>query len=992
MPRTKGSPKLGRLSRLSIRRVLVWADEHRRRTGEWPTQYGGEVFAAPLERWSRINACLVNGHRGLPGGLSLPQLLKRERNRPNKADRPPLTAALIGRWASSFHARHGRWPRQDDGVIPESDGDTWSAVQAALARGLRGLKPNQSLGGVLRRECNARTWLRPPSINLPTVMRWAKAHHARTGRWPDRSSGVVVEDPPTTWNALELAFLNGTRGLPGGRPMREYLIELCGMRDRFNLPDLDVDRIVAWAKQHHQRTGAWPDARAGAIAGSGGETWSVVSDALLRGRRGLNTVTSLGNLLRDRCGVFDRKHRPPLTDELVVRWAKAHHARTGAWPSAKSGAVHESDGETWIAVASAYANGARGLQRSMSLPKLLLERCGVPSTGHRPPLTDALILRWAKAHHARNGAWPTAKTGAVQGQQGETWQNLDRALTDGLRGLSPGRSIARLLAEHGLKENRLQQERLTISRILRWADIFHERTGGWPRRASRNLSVLPGVRWSSIESALANGGRGLTGGSSLAQLLDEHRGVRNPRRQPPLTTRQILAWADDQHRRTGRWPTQYDGEVAAAPQERWSRINHYLFLGRRGLPGGQTIAQLLQQQRSRPNRSDRPRLTNPLIGKWASAFHARRARWPRQRDGAIPESPGDTWSAIQAALARGLRGLKPNQSLGGVLKCECNARIHRQPPDITLPTLLRWARAHHARTGSWPSQNSGKVVEDPASSWNALSTACIQGKRGLPKGIPLYKHLIKHCGKRDRFNPPPLTLNQIVKWAEHHFEQTGDWPAQKSGRVLADREENWGGICKALAQGTRGLAPRQRLSAILGKRHPLEYGRRLKPLDIDRILEWAIDHHELHGRLPSAESGTVEGEPGEHWKAIDAALRVGRRNLSGRSSLERLFKSRYEPPYSGIGRRLTEALIADWARDFHERVGRWPTARSAFVHGRPIHRRAGEGERHAGERWIVLDECLRRGTRGLPGGSSLERVVRAARTADAHGRRRTRSR
>src|SRR5262249_6645494 len=38
-------------------------------------------------------------------------------------------------------------------------------------------------------------------------------------------------------------------------------------------------------------------------------------------------------------------------------------------------------------------------------------------------------------------------------------------------------------------------------------------------------------------------GQGLTGGSSLAQLLAERRGVRNHLRLPRLTVEQIAAWA-----------------------------------------------------------------------------------------------------------------------------------------------------------------------------------------------------------------------------------------------------------------------------------------------------------------------------------------------------------------------------------------------------------------------------------------------------------------
>ena len=42
-------------------------------------------------------------------------------------------------WADAFYARHGDWPSFDSGPIPESCGETWLTVSAALALGLRGL-------------------------------------------------------------------------------------------------------------------------------------------------------------------------------------------------------------------------------------------------------------------------------------------------------------------------------------------------------------------------------------------------------------------------------------------------------------------------------------------------------------------------------------------------------------------------------------------------------------------------------------------------------------------------------------------------------------------------------------------------------------------------------------------------------------------------------------------------------------------------------------
>jgi hypothetical protein len=63
--------------------------------------------------------------------------------------------------------------------------------------------------------------------------------------------------------------------------------------------------------------------------------------------------------------------------------------------------------------------------------------------------------------------------------------------------------------------------------------------------------------------------------------------------RPHLTVTQILRWADAHRGRTGRWPTAATGPVAGAPGEHWAAINSALRFGLRGLPGGDSLAQLL---------------------------------------------------------------------------------------------------------------------------------------------------------------------------------------------------------------------------------------------------------------------------------------------------------------------------------------------------------------------------------------------------------------
>jgi hypothetical protein len=90
--------------------------------------------------------------------------------------------------------------------------------------------------------------------------------------------------------------------------------------------------------------------------------------------------------------------------------------------------------------------------------------------------------------------------------------------------------------------------------------------------------------------------RSLPGGSTLAQLLAEQRGVRNKSSLPNLTTGQILEWADAYRMTTGKWPQQKSGAVLDASGERWANIDTALSRGRRGLPGGSSLAKLIESK------------------------------------------------------------------------------------------------------------------------------------------------------------------------------------------------------------------------------------------------------------------------------------------------------------------------------------------------------------------------------------------------------------
>ena len=145
-------------------------------------------------------------------------------------------------------------------------------------------------------------------------------------------------------------------------------------------------------------------------------------------------------------------------------------------------------------------------------------------------------------------------------------------------------------------DRRSLSAKYSYPKILSWADADHKETDSWPTGDSVPITSAPGETWLAVDLALRNGLRGLPGGSSLARLLAERRDVNNATNCPKLTVKKILAWADEHHRRHGRWPTRTSGNVDGQ-QETWAAIDKALGVGRRGLPGGSSLERVLASRR-----------------------------------------------------------------------------------------------------------------------------------------------------------------------------------------------------------------------------------------------------------------------------------------------------------------------------------------------------------------------------------------------------------
>lgn len=210
------------------------------------------------------------------------------------------------------------------------------------------------------------------------------------------------------------------------------------------------------------------------------------------------------------------------------------------------------------------------------------------------------------------------------------------------------------------------------------------------------------------------------------------------------------------------------------------------------------------------------RLTIQQILSWADAHHRRTRKWPRRNTGRIVGAKGEQWQAVDEALRQGYRGLKGDSSLARLLAKRRNARNRAALPQLTDETILKWADAHFKRNKKWPIRFSGRIVDSPGDTWQAVHEALQKGCRGVRKQMTLAQFLSKKRNVRYNRGQPDLTEEKILRWADRHYQRTKKWPTARSGRVT--KYESWAAINQALRRGYRGLRGGQSLARLLDKR------------------------------------------------------------------------------------------------------------------------------------------------------------------------------
>ena len=154
------------------------------------------------------------------------------------------------------------------------------------------------------------------------------------------------------------------------------------------------------------------------------------------------------------------------------------------------------------------------------------------------------------------------------------------------------------------------------------------------------------------------------------------------------------------------------------------------------------FARFLNEHRGWYNPADQ-RFTVEQVLAWADDWHERTGEWPIAVSGKIPGAGGVHWKIVDDSLRTG-RGVMPGgSSLSRLLLGQRG--VDRRSP-LNEEQILTWAHAHRERTGHWPHQDSGSILDEPDESWKAVNNALFKGLRSLPGGSSIPRLLYLRRG------------------------------------------------------------------------------------------------------------------------------------------------------------------------------------------------------------------------------------------------------
>jgi hypothetical protein len=256
------------------------------------------------------------------------------------------------------------------------------------------------------------------------------------------------------------------------------------------------------------------------------------------------------------------------------------------------------------------------------------------------------------------------------------------------------------------------------------------------------------------------------------------------------------------------------------------------------------------------------------------------------------------------------------------------------------------------------------VIQDE--NWSTINGALNHGCRRLPGNDSIAKLLERNGRKTNLLNQHNLTEDIILEACDKYNTITGKWPiAITKDLVPGLPNETWKSIESALRYGYRGLLGKCSLAKLLHK-NGRKLNKREQSLDENYILTACDKYYKKNGMWPTQRTkDPVPGLSGESWKNIQQALRSGLRGLPGNSSLAQLLDEGGRRVNHLAQPPLTKDIIINACNEYYNLTNKWPTQITKDpVPGLP------------NNTWRSVDACLRVGSRGLLGGTSLSKLLK----------------
>ncbi|MBL4589342.1 MAG: hypothetical protein JKY11_04600 [Alphaproteobacteria bacterium] len=332
--------------------------------------------------------------------------------------------------------------------------------------------------------------------------------------------------------------------------------------------------------------------------------------------------------------------------------------------------------------------------------------------------------------------------------------------------------------------------------ILICAIMHNENAEVWPSTGSGKVQwgPLKGRDWRLIHRDIENGILDESDATSLREFLAPYKEIVELTvdnvldmaeifTEKSLNIEDILAAAKLYHIEYARWPSCNDYKrIVSGPLdgETWGAVDKQLRDGGRDLPGGQSLARLLEDNGLGDH------ITTDDIIVAAQQHHNKTGGWPSSSETKeIKTGPlkGKTWKGMSTAFYRGYYNLPTDTTLSQFLKdngcCDDNT--------LAPSNIIAAAKIHKENTGKWPSSKDNKVIVGgplDGEKWCVVHTALRDGYRGLTangKGLPQF---LKDNGCVDRKPTMEDVVISALRYKNTHSE--GKWPNNKVPEKIDD--------------------------------------------------------------------------------------------------------------------------------------------------------------------------------------------------------------